>query len=146
MCKSTGAGYLNSCLGFRSRPAQRKESMWTQPCLSLETSRAAPQAGEPPVTSESPEEHFPFLTSYHSPPAPHPTLKIWLIILTQAANRNSNCLLVSLCVRPCDLLFVMISLRFLRRYFKIPYWQKGRLHLFHGTLPAPPTPTHWFSR
>ena len=57
-----------------------------------------PQAGEPPVTSESPGEHFLFLTSYRSPPAPHPTLKILLIILTQAANRNSNCLLVSLCV------------------------------------------------
>ena len=92
--RSSGVGYLNSCLryGFCSRPAQRKESMWTQPCLSLETSR------EPPVTSESPGEHFLFLTSYCSPPAPRPTLKILLIILTQAANRNSSCLLVSLCV------------------------------------------------
>lgn len=125
MCKSTGWVFELLSWFFVLRPAQREGEHVDTAGAGLWRQAVLPQASEPPVTSRKSWRAFPFLpVHYHSLPPPPSTLKIWLIILTQVANRNSNCLLVSLCVRPCDLVVMFLEI-FETLFLKSPTGRKG---------------------
>lgn len=98
MQQRAGVGYSVSYLGhyFRSCPAQREDHIWAQLHFPKERSYIALGLRYPSYRQEP--QIAPAISQILLLPAPIPQYLKSLVILTRAANRNSNLSLVCVCV------------------------------------------------